>query len=53
MKTNSKKIRVYAKAIARRESFGPQRSRGMKIMAEGGKDYCWGPSSFEGPQKHN
>jgi hypothetical protein len=34
-----KKIRVNAEAIAGQESFSSQRSRGMLIMAEGGKDY--------------
>jgi hypothetical protein len=34
-----KKIRVNAEAIARQESFSSQRSRGILIMAEGGKDY--------------
>jgi hypothetical protein len=30
-------MRVNTEAIARLESFGPQRSRGILIMAEGGK----------------
>jgi hypothetical protein len=34
---DSKKIRVNAKAIARRKSFGSQRSRRMLIIAEGEK----------------
>jgi hypothetical protein len=39
MKIDSKKIRVNAEAIARQKSFGSQRSKGMLIMVEGGKDY--------------
>jgi hypothetical protein len=39
MKIDSKKISVNVEAIARRKSFGSQQSRGMLIMAEGGKDY--------------
>jgi hypothetical protein len=39
MKIDPKKIRVNVEAITRRKSFGLQRSRGMLIMAEGGKDY--------------
>jgi hypothetical protein len=39
MKIDPKKIRVNAEAITKRESFGSQRSRGMLIMAEVGKDY--------------
>jgi hypothetical protein len=39
MKIDSKKIRVNVEAIARRKSFGSQRSRGMLIMTEGGKDH--------------
>jgi hypothetical protein len=36
---DSKKISVNAEAIARRKSFGSQRSRRMLIIAEGGKYY--------------
>jgi hypothetical protein len=36
---DSKKIRVNAEVIARRKSFGSQRSRRMLIIVEGGKDY--------------
>jgi hypothetical protein len=39
MKTDSKKIRVNAEAIAKRKSFGLQRSRRMLMIVEGGKDY--------------
>jgi hypothetical protein len=39
MKTNPKKIRVYTEAITRRKSFGSQRSEGIMMMTEGGKDY--------------
>jgi hypothetical protein len=39
MEIDPKKIKTNAEAITRRESFGSQRSRGMLIMAEGGKDY--------------
>jgi hypothetical protein len=39
MKIDPKKTRVNAKVITRRKCFGSQRSRGMLIMAEGGKDY--------------
>jgi hypothetical protein len=39
MKTDPKKIRVNAKAIIKRKSFGSQRSGGILMMIEGGKDY--------------
>jgi hypothetical protein len=39
MKIDSKGTRVNVEGMARRKSFGSQRSRGMLIMAEGGKDY--------------
>jgi hypothetical protein len=39
MKIDPKKIRINAEAVTRRKSFGSQRSGGMLIMAEGGKDY--------------
>jgi hypothetical protein len=39
MKIDSKKIRVNVEAIARQKSFRSQRSKGMLIMVEGGKDY--------------
>jgi hypothetical protein len=39
MKIDLKKIRVNAEDITRQKSFGSQRSRGMLIMVEGGKDY--------------
>jgi hypothetical protein len=39
MKTDPKKIRVNAEASTRRKSFGSQRSGGIMMMAEGGKDH--------------
>jgi hypothetical protein len=39
MKTYPKKIRVNAKAIIRHKSFVSQRSGGIMMMTEGGKDY--------------
>jgi hypothetical protein len=36
---DSKNIRANVEAIAKRKSFGSQRSRRMLIIAEGGKDY--------------
>jgi hypothetical protein len=39
MKTDPKKIRVNVEVITRRKSFGSQRSGGIMMMTEGGKDY--------------
>jgi hypothetical protein len=39
MKIDSKKIRVNAEDIVGWEGFGSQRSKGILIMVEGGKDY--------------
>jgi hypothetical protein len=39
MKIDPKKIRVNTEAIIRRKSFGSQRSGGIMMMTEGGKDY--------------
>jgi hypothetical protein len=39
MKTDPKKIRVNAEVSTRRKSFGSQRSEGIMMMAEGGKDH--------------
>jgi hypothetical protein len=36
---DSKKIRVNTEAITRQKIFSSQQSRGMLIMAKGGKDY--------------
>jgi hypothetical protein len=39
LKIDPKKIRVNAEAITRRKSFGSQRSGGVMMMSERGKDY--------------
>jgi hypothetical protein len=39
VKMDLKKIRVNVEAIATQKSFGSQRSGGIMMMIEGGKDY--------------
>jgi hypothetical protein len=39
MKIDPMKIRVNAEASTRRKSFGSQRSGGLMMMTEGGKDH--------------